>query len=200
MPPLPEYEAKRPGCSVVACGQDEIIGAIERIRDDLRDEEAQIVGATYVGPAGIDAINTHFHRYNAHGKPRLARFAAGDPVIWLENDYDRQLWNGSMGQVLAIEGDRLMASLDGRTFNLHRDDIAGRLDLAYAISTHKAQGSQWGTVIVPLTPSRLMDRALLYTALTRAQQRVVLVGDRALLESMVTRPPASLMRDVALAV
>jgi exodeoxyribonuclease V alpha subunit len=200
VPPLPDYEGGNFGCSFVACGEDEVIGAIERICDDLRDEEVQVVGSTYKGPAGIDAVNTHFHRHNAHGQARLGRFAKGDPVIWLENDYDRELWNGSMGHVLSVEGDKLATRLDGRVFELHRDDIAGRLDLAYAISTHKAQGSQWGTVIVPLVRSRLMDRALLYTALTRAQKRVVLVGDRALLNRTVISSPASLARDVALSV
>ncbi|WP_181378227.1 AAA family ATPase [Teichococcus aestuarii] len=200
VPPLPDYEAGRLGCSFIGCCQSDIISEIERIRDDLRDEETQIVGATYVGPAGIDAINTHFHRYNSHGKPRMGRFAVDDPVIWLENDYERQLWNGSMGRVLSVQGGRLEVCLDGRTFDLDRDEFAGRLDLAYAISTHKAQGSQWGTVIVPLVPNRLMDRALLYTALTRAQQRVVVIGHGELLEKIVTHAPASLMRDVALSV
>jgi exodeoxyribonuclease V alpha subunit len=200
VPLLPIYEAARAGCSFVQCEQDELIDTIEQIRDDLYGEEMQIVGATYAGPAGIDAINSHFHKYNAHGKPRLGRFAVGDPVIWLENDYERNLWNGSMGHVLAIEGERLTACLDGNSVELHRDELRGRLDLAYAISTHKAQGSQWETVVVPLVPSRMLDRALLYTAVTRAQRRVVLAGSRNLLERVIMLPPACLARDVALKV
>ncbi|MCV4690866.1 hypothetical protein OFC38_32465, partial [Escherichia coli] len=82
VPALPAYEAGRPGCSFVRCRQGGVVGAVERIRDDLRGEEVQVVGSAYAGPAGIDAVNTHFHRFNAHGRPRLGRFAVGDPVIW----------------------------------------------------------------------------------------------------------------------
>ncbi len=200
LPRLPAYETGRLGCSVIGCRQDEIIGAIERVRDDLRDEDVQVVGSTYAGPAGIASINTYFHRYNAHGSPRLRRFSEGDPVIWTKNDYERGLWNGSMGHVLTVAGDQLTARLDGQTFQFMAEDLPAQMDLAYAISTHKAQGSQWGTVVVPLSPGRLFDRALLYTALTRAERRVVLVGDLRLLERVVTQPPASLARDVALSV
>lgn len=200
LPDLPAYETGRMGCSVIGCRQDEVIEAIERVRDDLRGEDVQVVGSTYAGPAGIDAINTYFHRYNAHGRSRLRRFAVGDPVIWTKNDYERGLWNGSMGHVLAVDGDRLTARLDGQTYEFVAEDLSDQIDLAYAISTHKAQGSQWGTIVVPLVSSRLFDRALLYTALTRAESRVILVGDPRLLERTVTQPPASLARDVALSV
>lgn len=200
VPHVPKYETRKLGCSFVTCGQDEIISHIERIRDDLRAEEVQVIAATYVGSGGIDAINQHFHRYNAHGKPRLRRFTVGDPVIWLENDYQRSLWNGSMGSIVTVDEHRLTACLDGQPFNLHQEEIAGRLDLAYAISTHKAQGSQWRNVIIPITPSRLMDRALIYTAVTRAQQRVVLVGNWTMFERTVSRPPPSLARDVSLTI
>ncbi|WP_019995507.1 ATP-dependent DNA helicase [Aureimonas ureilytica] len=200
LPELPTYGDGRTGCSVVGCGPESVIDEIERIRDDLRGEEVQVVGATYAGPAGIDAINTHFHRYNAHGRLRLKRFAEGDPVIWTKNDHERGLWNGTMGHVLVVKEDRLTVRLDGRTFDLLAADLSGRIDLAYAISTHKAQGSQWGTIIVPLSSSRLFDRALLYTALTRAERRVVLVGDLGHLHRVVTQQPSSLARDVALAV
>ncbi len=199
MPSLPAYEADRPGCAFIECGLGEVVETLERLRDDAGVGEAQIIAAAYLGAAGIDAINTHFHRYNAHGKRRTGRFAEGDPVIWTRNDYDRGLWNGSMGVVLDADGERVTARLDGMVVDLARDEL-GQIDLAYAISCHKAQGSQWDTVFVPLAPSRLLDRALLYTAVTRARLRVVLVGNRSLLEQTVKKYPTSLARDVALAV
>jgi exodeoxyribonuclease V alpha subunit len=199
MPSLLPYEVGMLGCSFVASRQEDIIGAIERICDDLHGEDVQIIGATYAGRAGIDAINTYFHRYNAHARPRLLRFAVGDPVIWTKNDYERGLWNGSIGLVVAVEGARLTVRFDGEAFDLCGDELKD-LDLAYAISCHKAQGSEWGSVIVPIVPSRLLDRALLYTALTRAKQRAILIGDYALLERTVICPPVSLSRDVALCI
>ena len=199
-PYLPFYKPGRAGCSVIACRQNEIVEAIERVRDDLHGEDTQIVGTTYAGPAGIDTINTYFHRYNAHGRPRLGRFSVADPVISTKNDYERGLWNGSMGCVLDVDKDHMTARLDGEVHKFTAKELTDRIDLAYAISTHRAQGSQWGTIIIPLSPSRLLDRALLYTALTRAERRVILVGDLGLLERTVRVPPASLARDVALSV
>lgn len=197
-PRLPVYRQGRAGCSLLPCRQDEIVEAIEQVRDDSPGEDIQVVGTTYTGPAGIDAINTYFHRYNAHGRVRLRRFAAGDPIISTKNDYERGLWNGSMGHVLAVHKDRMTAQLEGKVHEFMDKELTDRIDLAYAISTHRAQGSQWGTIIIPLSPSRLFDRALLYTALTRAERRVVLIGDLQLFERTVREPPASLAREVAL--
>ncbi len=103
-----------------------------------------------------------------------------------------------MGQVLAVYEDRITTRLEGKVHEFMDKELTDRIDLAYAISTHRAQGSQWGTIIIPLSHSRLFDRALLYTALTRAERRVVLIGDLLLLERTVKRPPASLAREVAL--
>lgn len=72
------------------------------------------------------------------------------------------------------------------------------LDYGYAVSVHKAQGSQFKRVIVPVTRSRLLDRTLLYTAITRAQEQVVLVGDVPAMRRAVEAPPAAHKRRVAL--
>ena len=64
VPPLLPYRAGQPGCSLLPCAPGEIVGAIERIRSDLEGGEVQVIAATYAGPAGIDAVNTHFHRFN----------------------------------------------------------------------------------------------------------------------------------------
>jgi exodeoxyribonuclease V alpha subunit len=198
-PDFRTYEPGKLGCSFIKCREEDVIDWIEAIRSDLPGEEVQVIGATYRGPAGIDGINTHFHAFNSHGRLRIGRFAQGDPVIWLVNDYERGLWNGSMGVVERLDRKHLLVVLDGQHIVLGIEDLKN-LDLAYAISCHKAQGSQFGTVIVPVVQSVLMDRALLYTAVTRAQQRVILVGDRVILETAIQRPARSLARDVALTV
>jgi exodeoxyribonuclease V alpha subunit len=104
-----------------------------------------------------------------------------------------------MGIVEEVAHGRLAVRFDDQLVGLGPEDLRN-LDLAYAISCHKAQGSQFATVIVPVVRSVLMDRAWLYTAVTRAQQRVILVGDGIILENAIRRPPASLARDVALTV
>jgi exodeoxyribonuclease V alpha subunit len=74
------------------------------------------------------------------------------------------------------------------------DDV----ELGYAITVHKAQGSQWPRVIVPVTRNRLLDRTLLYTALTRAQHQVILVGDETAAREAAMKPPRAHERHVAL--
>jgi exodeoxyribonuclease V alpha subunit len=72
------------------------------------------------------------------------------------------------------------------------------LELGYAITVHKAQGSQWPRVIVPLTGHRLLDRTLIYTAVTRAQKQVLIVGDEAAAKAAVESAPRVQSRQVAL--
>lgn len=70
-------------------------------------------------------------------------------------------------------------------------------DLAYAITAHKAHGNQFPRVVIPIYRSRLLDRTLLYTALTRAQVQVVLVGDRRVYEEAITNPAHPSLRQAA---
>jgi exodeoxyribonuclease V alpha subunit len=96
------------------------------------------------------------------------------------NDYQKGLWNGSLGRVdrvMVSAGRALACSLDGTEHVLVEEDFQ-HVDLPYAITVHKAQGSQFKRVIVPVTRSRLLDRALIYTALTRGIEQVVFIGDR----------------------
>jgi exodeoxyribonuclease V alpha subunit len=115
----------------------------------------------------------------------------------LENDYRKELWNGSVGiieSVLSSNGKRaLLCSLDGTRHEIPEEEFQ-RLDLAYAITVHKAQGSQFKRVIVPVVRSRLLDRTLIYTALTRGVEQVVFIGDRAAFDAAVIAPPRSRRR------
>jgi exodeoxyribonuclease V alpha subunit len=113
------------------------------------------------------------------------------------NDYDRRLWNGSLGRIARIGVNSLTAEFDGVTQDIDRAEL-DRIELAYCISVHKAQGSQFANVIMPVTQSFNFDRTMLYTGLTRAVSRVVLVGRQAALARAITEPPRSLDRDVAL--
>ncbi|MER9338149.1 ATP-dependent RecD-like DNA helicase [Mesorhizobium sp. M0293] len=194
---LPRYSAARLGCSLLPGEPDAIVDIIEDVLNDLQGEDVQIVAASYAGPAGIDAINRRFHSANARGRPTFGQFAHGDPCIWTVNDYDRHLWNGSLGRVVRIGPDWLTAEFDGVAHNIGRADL-DRIELAYCISVHKAQGSQFANVIMPVTPSFNFDRTMLYTGLTRAVSRVVLVGSKTVLARAISDQPRSLDRDVAL--
>ena len=115
------------------------------------------------------------------------------------NDYQKELWNGSLGRIesiLSSNGRRsLLCCLDGARKEIPEEDLH-RIDLAYAITVHKAQGSQFKRVIVPIVRSRLLDRTLIYTALTRGMEQVVFVGDRDAFDAAVTAPPHSHERQV----
>lgn len=175
-----------PGKDVV----EDVVAELGGFSEDLR-----VLAPLKGGPVGVIPLNARFHDLMAPGRPRLAgrNFALGEPVIFGRNDYQRDLRNGSLGEVVEIEDDALVVNFDGVR---HRFTAAALDDLAhaYAISIHKAQGSQFRTVVIPFTESRLLDRSLIYTAVTRATERVVLVGQRDVLRRAVARPAAAGLR------
>jgi exodeoxyribonuclease V alpha subunit len=137
----------------------------------------------------------------------------GDIVLCTRNLWDRGLQNGSLGTVVEIADEPSVLTddeVDDAGYALgwvDWDDGVRRpivenmlddLELGYAITVHKAQGSQWPRVIVPVTRSRLLDRTLLYTAVTRAQRQVLLVGDEAAARDAVVCLPRAQTRQVAL--
>jgi integrase len=153
------------------------------------------------GASGVRNINATLHAMACTAKPKLEGwgFAEGDPIIYLVNDYQKELWNGSLGRIECIlisNGRRsLLCCLDGARQEIPEEDFH-RIDLAYAITVHKAQGSQFKRVIVPIVRSRLLDRTLIYTALTRGMEQVVFIGDRDAFDAAVTAPPHSRERQV----
>ena len=209
-PNLGPFRGLAPGVTFIdaAPGQafDVIFDAGARLANDgLRRGDAQIIAPVNAGPAGIHAINRRFHelRMQASGGasrlvPGRADIAEGDPVIWTRNDYERDLMNGSTGRIVEAQRDFATAVIDGQEHRLSPAD-SRLIELAYAISVHKAQGSQWPLVIVPIYRSRILDRTLIYTAATRASEQVVLVGDRDVFKTAVEMPPTNLTRDVTLA-
>lgn len=160
-------------------------------------DRPQVVGSVKRGPGGVDEINRRLQALRAVGKVQLnGRFFAGDPVLVTRNDYDLGVMNGDLGVAVANDaGGGLRCRFDAGEKVLPPAALA---ELGYAVTCHKAQGSQFPAVIVPVTPNRLLDRALLLTAVSRAQARVVLVGDRAAFSAAVAAPPGPSLRHVGL--
>jgi exodeoxyribonuclease V alpha subunit len=150
--------------------------------DPLRD--VQVVAPMHRGKAGVSRLNlTLQERLNAGaGGRRVGDYLlrAGDRVIQQRNDYDREVFNGDVGRVISAdpEGD-IVVEFDGRPVS-YDPEAARHLSLAYAISVHKSQGSEYPAVVVLLLPEHypMLQRNLLYTALTRAKKLAVLVGSR----------------------
>jgi exodeoxyribonuclease V alpha subunit len=153
----------------------------------IKRQDIQVLVPMYRGPAGIHALNERLQQALNPGnalKPekRLygTLFRPGDRVMQVRNDYDKQVFNGDIGFVTAIskEEKTLTAEFDGRAVEYAWSE-ADQLTLAYAVSVHKAQGSEFPAVVVPLLTQHyvMLQRNLLYTAVTRARQICVLVSN-----------------------
>ena len=163
-----------------------------------REDDWQVLSAVKGGRAGIRIINETFH-YDASGEESAAgNLVVGEPVIHLVNDYERGLMNGALGRVVEVnEGGGLGLEFDGERHSFAAAELVDRIDLAYAISVHKAQGSQFKRVAVVVGKSRLLDHALIYTALTRGVEQVLFLGDRDAFDQSVLSAPLAQLRSVA---
>jgi len=148
-----------------------------------------LLGARNLNQVLQEALNP------SDGGPEVQRFGwtyrIGDRVIQTENDYDRDVFNGDLGvveKVNRIEQD-MVVSFEGRPVEYDFGDL-DELSLAYVLSIHKSQGSEYPCVVIPLHTQHylMLQRNLLYTALTRGKRLVVLVGTRKALEMAVRRP------------
>ena len=144
--------------------------------DPMRD--VQVLSPMRRGELGTIELGRALQEaLNPRGKP-AGRFRAGDKVIQLRNDYDRDVYNGDVGFVLEADGEGgLAVEIDGRSIAYDADDL-GNLDLAYAMTVHRSQGSEYAAVVLPLHTQHFMmlQRNLLYTAVTRAKRLCVIVG------------------------
>jgi exodeoxyribonuclease V alpha subunit len=145
--------------------------------DPLRD--IQVLAPMHKGTGGIYALNLALQERLRRGPGTPGRIGLGDKVIQTRNNYDLGIFNGDLGVVVGqVEGGGLEVDFDGNRVGLERGQ-ANDLQLAYAISIHKSQGSEFPAVVIPLLRqhSILLARNLIYTAVTRGRRQVVLVGD-----------------------
>lgn len=120
---------------------------------------------------------------NPDARPRIERFgyvyAPGDKVMQLENDYDRNVYNGDLGFVTKVDQEEgaLTATFDDRAVEYELSELDA-LTLAYAATIHKSQGSEYPAVVIPVLTQHyaMLQRNLLYTGVTRGKKLVVLVG------------------------
>jgi exodeoxyribonuclease V alpha subunit len=145
--------------------------------DPLRD--IQVLAPMHKGTGGIQAFNQALQGRLRGADARPGRIQPGDKVIQTRNNYDKNVFNGDFGVVLGQnEEGTLLIDFDGARVELERGE-QGDLHLAYAVSIHKSQGSEFPAVVVPLLRqhSIMLARNLVYTAVTRGRKQVILVGD-----------------------
>lgn len=148
--------------------------------------DVQILAPMHKGVAGVANLNTQLQgALNPHARGLRSiggEFRPGDKVIQLRNNYDKNLFNGDIGRVVSIDADAgtLEGEFDGERHTFERGEFSD-LALAYAISIHKSQGSEYPVVIIPLLKGHFMmlQRNLIYTAITRGKKKVFLVGEPA---------------------
>jgi len=151
--------------------------------------DVQVLAPMHKGVAGVANLNVQLQaalNVSTHATAILrgpaGEFRAGDKVIQLRNDYDKNLFNGDIGMVISVNASAgtLTANFDGARHEFDRGAL-GNLALAYAISIHKSQGSEYPVVIIPLLKAHfvMLQRNLLYTAITRGKKKVILVGEPA---------------------
>ena len=148
--------------------------------------DVQILAPMHKGTAGVSNLNVQLQAaLNPHGKGLRGphgEYRPRDKVIQLRNNYDKNLFNGDIGVIVSVDAEAgtLTAKFDHDEHTFDRGEF-GDLAPAYAISIHKSQGSEYPVVIVPLLKAHFMmlQRNLLYTAITRGKKKVFIVGEPA---------------------
>jgi exodeoxyribonuclease V alpha subunit len=165
--------------------------ALERLREMLRrlpiaygfdpKRDVMVLSPTRRGPLGTERLNEFLQQElnpSLEPNPRPLALRPGDRVMQLVNDYEKDAFNGDLGEVRTVAGGITYVSIDGRELRYKHDELSD-LALAYASTVHKVQGSEFQAVIIALHSSQhvLLSRALLYTAVTRGKRLVVILGD-----------------------
>ena len=148
-------------------------------------DDIQVMTPMHRGTVGVSNLNAELQRLlNPEGKviTRGGRlFQANDKVMQTKNNYEKDVFNGDIGRIVSIDFDEqeVQVKFDDRLVNYEPSDLDD-LVLAYAISIHKSQGAEYPAVVVPLLSQHyiMLQRNLLYTAITRAKRLVVLVGSK----------------------
>ena len=197
---LPEdFTEKKADRSYFEARNEHIPPMIERIasaaiRSGIPAQDVQVLAPMYRGQAGIDQINSLMQNLiNPVEKDQLTfeapdcQYRQGDRVIHLVNDAESNVFNGDLGYIVDLlpakytesKQDELTINFDGNEISYQRSEWY-KIRLAYAMSIHKSQGSEFPVVILPITRSshRMLQRNLVYTAITRAKSKLILLGEK----------------------
>ncbi|VFM95946.1 MAG: exodeoxyribonuclease V alpha subunit [Candidatus Kentron sp. G] len=160
--------------------------------------QIQILTPTNRGPLGTQILNSALQQQlNPNGSPAVTRFgwtfAPGDKVLQRVNNYDKNTFNGDVGYVVRVEqeAEQLIVDMDGNQISYGFGEL-DELSLAYAMTIHKAQGSEYPAVVIALATQHytLLARNLLYTAITRGRQLVVIACQSKALTMAVRNVPS----------
>lgn len=154
--------------------------------DPFRD--VQVLSPQVKTPLGVANMNRELQQALNPARPGVAEvkrfdsaFRVGDKVMQVQNNYDREVFNGDIGRIAEVDADEqmLVVDYDGRSVEYEFSDL-DELQLAYAVTIHKSQGSEYPAVVIPVHTQHfvMLQRNLLYTGITRGRKLVALVGSR----------------------
>ncbi|WP_080844768.1 SF1B family DNA helicase RecD2 [Cytobacillus gottheilii] len=199
----------QPDRSFIKCGPGQIGAVVEKVvlnakKKGYTAKDIQVLAPMYRGPAGIDKLNLMLQEiFNSNpdgSRKELAfgdvKYRIGDKVLQLVNQPENHVFNGDMGEIVSIfyakenteKQDMIVVSFEGVEATYTRQDL-NQITHAYCCSVHKSQGSEFPIVILPVVKSyyRMLRRNLLYTAITRSRQFLILCGEEDALKIGVER-------------
>mgnify|MGYP001737948100 FL=1 len=193
-----DFTHKKADRSYFEIASNQIPATIEKIldaaiRSGIPARDIQVLAPMYRGAAGIDAINQLMQELlNPLKKGQISfeasqfQYRSGDKVIHLVNDAEVNVFNGDLGYITDLipakytesKQDEMMIDFDGNEVVYPRNEWY-KIRLAYAMSIHKSQGSEFPVVFLPITSAskRMLERNLIYTAITRAKSKLILLGE-----------------------
>ena len=150
--------------------------------------QAQVLAPIYNGILGIDHLNTEIRNCLRGSDSDSDKLQVQDKVIQTVNNYTLNVYNGDIGYVLGVGKDEMTVDFNGKLV-IYPSKHYNELKLAYAISIHKSQGSEFETVIIPVIKShtRMLNRNLIYTAITRAKKKILVIGSSEVFKSGARR-------------
>lgn len=191
--------------SFINCNPEALADATEKvvkhaINRGFAKDDIQVLSAMYHGNGGINQMNSLLQKIMNPKNPNAKyievpnmKFYIGDRVLQLQNNPEKEVYNGQIGKVIGINEkdskNTLIANFDGNEVTYAKRELSD-LTLAYAITIHKSQGSEFPVVILDLTMQNyvMLRRNLLYTAITRAEQFLIMLGqNRAFLMAVNTK-------------
>lgn len=195
----PKLEGRKPDeefLFVPSQDEDRILEMIVTLAVKLKSKDSnfQVLSPKYDGTVGVHALNQaireRLNPLNGQKEHKAGKlhFREGDRLMVVKNDYALNVSNGDMGKLVTIAREHLLVRIHGVGANqpdtyveIPKHAVPHMLRLAYAITVHKSQGSEFDTIILPIVRSqgRMLQRNLFYTAVTRAKKKVILLGDQA---------------------
>lgn len=194
--------------SFIKCKSNQVIEVVKQVAASAKNKgysskDIQVLAPMYRGAAGIDRLNEMLQELFNPKTPKKRElqygdvsYRTGDKVLQLVNRLENNVFNGDIGEIISIfyakenteKQDMIIVSFDGNEITYTKQDL-NQLTHAYCCSIHKSQGSEYPIVILPIVKSyyRMLRRNLIYTAITRSKQFLILCGEEEALKTGITR-------------